>query len=203
VTPQNEKGNIPVPTEPTPEQLREQALVAMKTSSDKEAQLQQAQSEIEAKELRDALGLDLPFDIDGLIKKGVIEKKGIKVPLGPEQGELYVDMHTLQKAEVILVEQLVEAVFGVMPRNHQYIEARMAATVAMAVTRCNNAAYEVPDPMGNQNDATWKTRWARKLDFYQNVMLKLDDEIINTLNFIYVNLEKADALIDERAKKKS
>lgn len=185
------------------ENLRKQTDELRKKESEKEKLIQETSELAEAKSVREALGLDLEFDVDKLIRQGVIEKKGIKVPITNDLN-LYVDMHTLTKPEEAMVDQMVIEVFGVMPTSRSYYEVRSAAIAAMSVTRCNNTNFPVPDPFQrDRQNKEWKNAWERKMAFYRDFMLKVDSDTVETILFIYRNLDGADPLINEEAKKKS
>jgi hypothetical protein len=113
-------------------------------------------------------------------------------------------MHTLSTAEDALVDSLVEAVYGQLPATKPYYEIRNTAMLAMAITRCNSAPFEVPDPFQrDRKDEAWQALWNKKLSLYRDFLLKMDSDMADSLALIYRNLDKADLLIDEVARKKS
>jgi hypothetical protein len=172
-----------------------------KTSASRD-QAEGIMKEIEDKELRQTLGLDITFDVSKLITQGIVAKRGLKITEG-----LWVDMHTLTKEEDILCEQLVEQVYeslgGGIKLSKPYYEAKATAMVAMAISRCNNQLFPTPptEP-GKQTTPEFQKNWQGKVDLF-NIILKFPSSLVDALSFVYVNLEKADVLLDGDNQKKS
>jgi hypothetical protein len=170
--------------------------------------------EIEDKEVRQALGLDIEFDVSKIITQGIIEKRGIKIiePIEAADGNpgspgLWLDMHTLSKEEDIMSEQLVmnayEALGGGIKLSKPYYEAKATAMLAMAITRFNNKLFPVPptDP-AKRKSPEFETAWKGKQELF-NIILSFPSHLADNLSFVYVNLSKADVLVEGADQKKS
>jgi len=158
--------------------------------------------EIEDKERRQALGLDIEFDVSKLITQGIVEKRGLKIIEG-----LYIDMHTLTKEEDILAEQLVEQVYealgGGIKLSKPYYEAKATAMLAMAISRCNNRVFPgPPTEPDKRKSAEFESAWKGKVELFQ-IVLKFPSNLVDSLSFVYVNLDKADVLLEGESQKKS
>lgn len=167
-------------------------------SSPKEKLIAEAMEKSETEEMRRAIGLDIPFNVRQLLTRGVVEQVGMKVA-----DNMFVDMHTLSKAEDILAERLVEALNGPMPLSKAYVEAKLVATLAMAITRINRDRFPVPDlDMDKRNTDAWKADWELKIALAKMLMAMTPGDI-DGLGVIYANLDKMDVLLEEEARKKS
>jgi hypothetical protein len=166
--------------------------------TDKEKLISDALEKNETEELRRALGLDIPLDVRALITKGVVEKRGMKV--GPD---LFVDMHTLNKAEDIMAERLVEECVGPMQLTKSYLEAKLTATIAIATTRVNKELFPVPSTNpADRGTEDYRRAWELKKGLMQT-LLEMDPVDVDDLGRVYSNLDKMDVLIQEEARKKS
>ncbi len=164
----------------------------------KERLIREVQEKIESDELRQALGMDVPFDIKKLLTKGSVEQRGMKIA-----EDTWVDMHTLTKAEDILAERIVEELNGHLPLNREYIEAKLVAVLAMSITRINRDRFPGPDiDTAARKTEEWKADWEVKIGLAK-VLMAMDPNDIDALSIIYSNLDKMDVLIQEEAKKKS
>jgi len=162
------------------------------------ALIEEAKEKSETEEMRRALGLDIPFDVKTLLTKGFVEKRGLKI-----SDELFIDMHTLTKAEDILAERLVEEFNGPMQLSKAYLEAKQVAVLAIAITRVNRDRFPVPDlDPANRNTDDWKTDWELKRNLHR-ALLGMTSGDIHVLGLVYSNLSEMDILLDEEAKKKS
>ena len=199
-----------IPTDPLPprpmtkQQEAEAAADAIKAArrgagpNTKKEVLETAMDQAEAQDLSDALGLDVPFDVNLLLTRGIIEKKGMKV------GEdFFIDMHTLNGDEDVLAEILVDEVYGRLPLSGARDTAKDICTVAVAITRINNADFPVP-PIDKalRGSDEFKSAWKLKTE-QVDFIRKLNTPDIRALVLVYQNLKKMDILIDEAAKKKS
>lgn len=158
--------------------------------------------EIEDKETRQALGLDIEFDVSKIITQGIIEKRGIKVMEG-----LWLDMHTLTKEEDIMSEQLVmnayEALGGGIKLSKPYYEAKATAMLAMAITRFNNKLFPVPPANpAKLKSPEFEAAWKGKQELF-GIILSFPSNLVDNLSFVYVNLSKADVLVEGADQKKS
>ncbi len=170
--------------------------------------------EIEDKENRQALGLDIEFDVSKLITQGIVEKRGLKILDSVEAKDgkpgnpgLWMDMHTLTKQEDILTEQLVESVYenlgGGIKLSKPYYEAKATAMLAMAITRLNNRVFPSPPNDGQkQSTVEFQAALKGKIELF-NIILKLPSNLVDSLQFIYVNLSNADVLLEGDEQKKS
>ena len=146
------------------------------------------------KEVDIATGLDLDFDPETLIKWGRIEKSNIRVVKG-----IYIDMSSLTQKERILADILVKAQFGNMPQDNVYTNAYEAALIAMAITRINNKYFVIPDVVEDDKESdAYKDAVAAKAQLF-GWLLNSNTNLIETLSLIYVNLERADALVEDMA----
>jgi hypothetical protein len=181
--------------------LRKQVEEMERLTASSREQAQGIMQEIEDKELRQTLGLDIEFDVSKLITQGIVEKRGLKIVDG-----LWVDMHTLTKEEDILSEQLVEQVYesmGGIKLSKGYYEAKASAMLAMAITRCNNKLFPAPPTeAAKQKTEEFKRSWDDKVSLF-HIILKFPSSLVDSLSFVYMNLEKADVLLEEKNKKKS
>jgi hypothetical protein len=167
--------------------------------TEKDKVIAEAIDKTETAEMRRALGLDIPFDVRALLIRGVVEKRGMKVA-----SDLFIDMHTLTKAEDILAEKLVEAFHGPMELTKAYLEAKLVATITIAITRINQDLFPVPDPLdpaARSNDE-WRTAWEAKRGLFRAFMA-LPAGDVDALGTVYANLGRMDELIQEEARKKS
>ncbi len=182
-------------------------LLQKSIESNREAQnkLNEAQESADRAEAISALGLDLDFDPRKLLTDGIIEKKGLKV-----LENFFIDIHTLDKREDILADRLVAQVFGGglgLSIGKPYLECKMAATLAVAITRCNKVIFKVPDFAAERGDdeisrKVWDANWASKVELL-DIILKLPSHLVDTLIIIYTNLEKSDFLQEDEGQKKS
>jgi hypothetical protein len=148
--------------------------------------------------MRKALGLDIPFDVKTLLTRGVVEKRGIKIA-----DDFFIDMHTLSKAEDVLAERLVEQFYGPMQLTKSYLEAKMTATLAIAITRINKDRFPVPDlDPAKRHTEEWKNDWDLKMGLMK-ALNGMPSGDVDTLGVVYSNLDKADVLIEEEARPKS
>jgi len=166
--------------------------------SSKEKLIQEAMEKSETQDIRTALGLDIPFDVKELLTRGVVEQRGLKI------GEdFFCDMHTLTKAEDIMAERLVEEHHGPMQLTKSYLEAKLVATLAISITRINKERFPVPstDPAERKSPG-WVHDWSLKQALMRSLM-QMPSGDADLIAMIYANLDHADVLIDESARKKS
>jgi hypothetical protein len=152
----------------------------------------------EADEVRDALGLDIPFDVNALLTKGIFEQKGMQL------GEnFYVDMHTLGGEEDILVEMLLDEIYGPLKLGPIRETMKVRCTLAMAITRVNNEPYPVP-PVDRADRITeeFRSSWTKKKEL-ANFFKKMQPESVKMIESVYDNLDKMGFLIPGDSKKKS
>lgn len=198
---------MPPPTQPvaptgSPSELRQQVEEMERRNSAQRAEAGAIMQEIEDKELRQALGLDIEFDVSKLITQGIVEKRGLKIMDG-----LWLDMHTLTKEEDIMSEQLVMSVYetlgGGIKLSKPYYEAKATAMLAMAITRCNNKLFPVPpaDP-AKRKSPEFESAWKGKQELF-GIILSFPSHLVDNLSFVYVNLERADVLVEGAEQKKS
>jgi hypothetical protein len=151
----------------------------------------------EAKDTRDAMGMDIEFDIDSLILQGSIERKGIFLA----KGFPYFDMHTLTKEEDMLAEEFVQEIIGnTIKVDKVYYEKKEVAVLAMAITRMNNARFPKPDK--RSMDEKLYNYCIEKKKLLMSTLTVSQNNTVSALSLIYSNLALADVLSDE-AKKKS
>lgn len=202
---ENDQKNTTVPPVPASQDaaaLRKQVEEMEARNAAQRGQAEGIMREIEDKELRQTLGLDIEFDVTKLITQGIVEKRGLKIVDG-----LWVDMHTLTKEEDILSEQLVEHVYeslgGGIKLSKPYYEAKATAMLVMAITRCNNKLFPTPptEP-AKQKSPEFEKNWRGKIDLF-NIVLRLPAPLVDALSFVYVNLDKADILLEGENQKKS
>lgn len=143
------------------------------------------------KEVEVATGLDLDFDPDTLIKWGRIEKSNIRVVK-----DIYVDMSSLTQKERILADIMIKGLFGNMPQDNVYTNAYEAALLALAITRINNKYFPIPDVIeDNKETKAYKDMVSAKMKLFR-WLLDSNTNLIETLSVIFVNLERADALVE-------
>ena len=167
-------------------------------ASSKEKLIQEALEKNESAEMRLALGLDIPFNVKELLTRGVVEQRGLKI------GEdFFCDMHTLTKAEDIMAERLVEEHHGPMQISKSYLEAKLVATLAIAITRINKERFPVPstDPAERKTEE-WIHAWGLKQALMRSLM-NMPSGDADLISMVYANLDHADVLIEENARKKS
>lgn len=187
---------------PTPPDLKTQLEEMDRRTAGSREQAEGILRDIEDKEQREMLGLDIEFDISKLITQGIVEKRGIKI-----MDNLYLDMHTLSKAEDILAEQMVDQVLsdaaGGIKLSKPYYEARALAILVMSVTRCNNRSFPVPPLESDKRKSEeFKKAWDDKI-LLLNTFLQFSGSTIDSLTFVYMNLDKADILVEGAKQKKS
>jgi len=84
-----------------------------------------------------------------------------------------------------------------------YYEAKATAMLAMAITRCNNRLFPVPPTESGKNKSVeFENAWKGKQELF-NIILSLPSHLVDNLSFVYVNLEKADVLVEGADQKKS
>jgi len=195
------KASIPTDTENRASAIVEAIRKAREkrpVESGKEALIREAIDKSDTEEMRRAIGLDIPFDVLTLLTRGIVEQRGMKIA-----EDMYIDMHTLSKAEDILAERLVEEFNGPMQLSNAYVEAKKVAVLSIAITRVNRDRFPVPDldPAKRMTD-DWKTDWDLKRGLTRMLSAMTVGDI-NVLSLVYANLDKMDILIEEEAKKKS
>lgn len=167
-------------------------------TSPKEKLLNEAVEKTETAEMRRALGLDVPFDVRKLLTTGIVERRGMQVGT-----DMFIDMHTLNKAEDIMADRLVEQTVGPMELTKSYLETKVVAVLAMAITRVNSQLFPVPsmDPADRGTDE-WKAAWDIKRTFMMT-LLQMQGDDIDALSMVYTRLDQMDILVEEEARKKS
>ncbi len=185
-------------TDITPEQIKRNIQKMKENAAPVMEEAEKALDALEEKRRKEALGLDVPFDIKEFVTKGSIAHKGLEIVKGT-----YTDMHSLTKRERILAESIVYERSGKIdtasPAYGHYLETAM---MALAITRMNDAFYPTPDRK-TQTPETFKKNLEGKLDFYDS-LLDCDSSVVSALVFIYDRLAAADVLLkDEDTKKKS
>lgn len=152
----------------------------------------------EADEVRDALGLDIPFDVNALLTRGIFEQKGMQL-----DENFYVDMHTLDGEEDFLAEVLVDEIYGPVKLGPVRETAKVRCVLAMAITRVNNEPYPVP-PVDRSARITeaFQRSWGKKRDL-ANFFKKMQPEAVKLIETVYSNLDKMGFLIPGDSKKKS
>jgi hypothetical protein len=168
------------------------------SGTSKEKLITEAIEKSETEEMRRAMGLDIPFNVHTLLTRGVVEQRGMKIT-----DDLYIDMHTLNKAEDVMAERLVEISQGAMTLSKAYLEAKTVAILTMAITRVNKERFPVPDldPAMRTSDG-WKTDWEGKQALMRAVM-GMPSNDVDALMLVYANLDKMDVLVEEEARPKS
>jgi hypothetical protein len=164
----------------------------------KETLINEAIEKSETEEMRRAMGLDIPFNVHTLLTRGIVEQRGMKI-----SDDFYLDMHTLNKAEDVLAERLVEIFNGPLTLSKAYLEAKTVAILAMAITRVNKDRFAVPDldPAMRTTDG-WKIDWDGKQALMRAIM-GMPSADVDALMLVYANLEKMDVLVEESARPKS
>ena len=172
----------------TPEQIAEE-LKAMEAKNQEKVEAAETTLEaVENKIKRDMLGIDLPFDPNDFIVKGVISKKGIKLP----GYEYYLDMHSASKEERLMADTIVQQVMGDMPLGKPYYDALETALLAVSITRINKETYEVPN-FDSRKTPEFKNLYNQKVELFKT-LLKFPSVIIAGITMIYENLEYADVI---------
>jgi hypothetical protein len=112
-------------------------------------------------------------------------------------------MHTLNKAEDILAERLVEIHNGPMQLSKAYLECKTVAILAIAITRINKDRFPVPslDPADRNSDG-WKMEWELKQGLMK-ALLGMPTNDVDALMLVYSNLDRMDVLVEEEARPKS
>lgn len=192
----------PVVNSKTDDQLKAEIDQLRAQSAGEVDEFQAVQSEMETKQLRENLGLDLDFDIEKFITEGVVEKKGIKLFDG-----VYADMHTLTKSEDFLCDEITTGVLkdvakqaanqsgekydekSGVPRDDTYFRTRSLATAAMAITRLNNKLYPSPGDFRTPD----KDKLALKKSLLE-YLVRLPNKKADWVLVIYSNLEIVDIL---------
>lgn len=178
------------------EQLRTAETQAM--GGEAESNLEKALQDKQAKDFREALGLDLDFDPKAFITQGVIIRKGIKVA-----ENVYVDMRSLTTKERMMAEALVRDAYGVMRLDAVYLTAIEAAMMAMSITRINRQTYESPDvskPLNDPKEPANKLLYDNKVTLF-NMFMDSSNELVTMLSVIYKNLEAVAVPTEEELKK--
>lgn len=190
------------PILPSNDELKRQLAEMDKRTAKSRDEAEGILQEIENKETREMLGLDIEFDVTKLITQGIVEKRGIKI-----MDNLFLDMHTLTKAEDVLAEQLVEqfqATMGLgVKLSKAYYEVKSTAMLAIAVTRMNNRTFQVPPLEADKRESDeFNSAWNGKVELLK-IMMQMPGTLIDSLTFVYMNLDKADVLVEGNKQKKS
>ncbi len=199
---------MPPPTQPSPSinndnpSLRKEIEEMERRNAAQREQAGAIMQEIEDKETRQSLGLDIEFDVSKIITQGIVEKRGIKV-----MDDLWLDMHTLPKQEDIMAEQLVmdafEALGGGVKLSKPYYEVKATAMLAMAITRFNNKLFPTPPTEPTKHKSPeFEAAWQSKQQLF-NIILSFPSRLVDNLSFLYVNLSSADVLVEGAEQKKS
>ncbi len=199
--PDKPKMPNPAPPQPTEAEMKAQMAMLRANQAPEVAALEGAAADLEAKHVREGLGLDLDFDVDKLIMEGIVEKKGLKLMNG-----LRVDIHTLNKSEGLLVDDITDAILSKMDakgdpipvkRDELFFKTRSVTTLAMAITRCNNSVYPSPGDFRNPKVEEIKKKMA-----LIEQLIRFPEDMIDRWIYIYVHLEIADILTGEVLEKK-
>jgi hypothetical protein len=194
-----EEKQFPIINDEEKEKARLALAEAQKRASEtgQEAALESAIRAKEEKEMREALGLDLDFDPQEFITKGIISKKGIKVT-----DKLIVDMKTLSTKDRMLAEALVKEEFGNMKLDAVYLTAIEAAILAVAITRVNNQPFPIPtSPVTTEEQSkAYADAYEGKRRLFKT-FLEANNDFISVLSVIYKNLENLNTPTEEVQKK--
>ena len=90
-----------------------------------------------------------------------------------------------------------------MELTKSYLETKVVAVLAMAITRVNSQLFPVPsmDPADRGTDE-WKAAWDIKRTFMMT-LLQMQGDDIDALSMVYTRLDQMDILVEEEARKKS
>ncbi len=86
-----------------------------------------------------------------------------------------------------------------------YFESKYAATLAMSITRINNAVFPVPNYQAEMSkdektQLAWKADWDNKAELL-GIILQMPSHLVDTLSIVHAGLNKVD-VSSEAARKK-